>query len=213
MPTTRSTTACLRSQSEWLPRATSCRARLPHPSVPSPRTSAAPWASSKRSSGDEVKHGDGLLTNVPLDEQIGAVCRAQAARLGVWCASSPTTPSPRSPAAVGWDLQCVAEETITNAVRHGDGHHVDVELRLSSRTELVLSVTDNGSGSTITSPESAPQHVSWAPRHSTEAGAAQRDARMASGAQGTTPDCTGCHLGGIGRCLGPDAAARVSCRA
>jgi two-component sensor histidine kinase len=106
--------------------------------------------------GDEVRHTNGVLTTVPLAEQLAAVCRAQSARLGVSaeCVAGPGLPD--TPADLGWDLQCVAEEAITNAVRHGAATTVEVGLVVEGDT-LVLRVTDDGSGSAVTKPEDAGQ--------------------------------------------------------
>jgi len=58
-------------------------------------------------------------------------------------------------ARLGWDLQCIAEESITNAVRHGGATHVRVQLAANQR-ELEISIADNGRGSTVRSCDEAP---------------------------------------------------------
>lgn len=48
---------------------------------------------------------------------------------------------------MGWDLQCVLEEGITNAVKHGHATRVTVELESDAHSAR-LRVTDNGDGLT-----------------------------------------------------------------
>ena len=58
-------------------------------------------------------------------------------------------------ARLGWDLQCIAEEAITNAVRHGGATRVQVTVAVAG-AQLEMAVADNGSGSTVRSPDDAP---------------------------------------------------------
>ncbi len=105
--------------------------------------------------GDEVRHTNSALTSVPLSEQIASVCAAQAARLGVAIACEADDSLPEVDALLGWDLQCITEEAITNAVRHGAATHVGVRLTLADSL-LELSVTDNGGGTTVRCAAEAP---------------------------------------------------------
>lgn len=105
--------------------------------------------------GEEVRHTSGALTTVPLAEQISSVCRAQAARLNIEVIYEPDEDLPGVDGRLGWDLQCIAEEAITNAVRHGKATRVVVSLAADERG-LLLAVADNGSGSTVLSPDKAP---------------------------------------------------------
>ena len=82
--------------------------------------------------GDEVRHTNSALTSVPLAEQIASVCAAQAARLGIAIACEADDGLPEVDALLGWDLQCITEEAITNAVRHGAATHVCVRLALAN---------------------------------------------------------------------------------
>jgi signal transduction histidine kinase len=106
--------------------------------------------------GDEVRHTNSALTSVPLAEQIASVCAAQGARLGIAIDCGADEGLPEADARLGWDLQCIAEEAITNAVRHGAATHVRVRLTLVDGV-LELSVADNGSGSAVASAVDAPE--------------------------------------------------------
>jgi len=95
--------------------------------------------------GDEGVHTDASLATLPLAEQISAVGRAQAARLGVQVVFRAPDDLPAVSARAGWDLQCIAEEAITNAVRHGHARTIEVSLEATA-THVVLRVADDGSG-------------------------------------------------------------------
>lgn len=107
--------------------------------------------------GDDGEHIHSALASVPLEDQIAAVCGAQSARLGieVECAIDAGV-TPVSP-QLGWDLQCIAEEAITNAARHGGATRVGVEGGPDAAGRFVLTIADNGSGSAVLSPDAAPQ--------------------------------------------------------
>jgi signal transduction histidine kinase len=99
--------------------------------------------------GDEVRHANRALTTVPLAEQLAAICEAQATRLGVEIAcDAGDEPLPEVDARLGWDLQCIAEEAVSNAVRHGSATHVRVRIARAGGA-LELTVADDGSGSTV----------------------------------------------------------------
>lgn len=105
--------------------------------------------------GEQVhRSGEGLTTQ-SLKAQIESVCVAQGVRLDVemdcWLSDDLPTVSPR----FGWDLQCIVEEAITNAVRHGSATQVRVTMAGKPGGPLVLTVADNGSGSAVLSPDDA----------------------------------------------------------
>jgi signal transduction histidine kinase len=105
--------------------------------------------------GEELRHTDGALTSLPLAEQLRGVCAAQAARLAVEVSCEPGADLPEVDPLLGWDLQCVAEEAITNAVRHGGAAHI--RLRASATDgALELTVTDDGCGSDVLRADDAP---------------------------------------------------------
>jgi len=106
--------------------------------------------------GSDVEHVSSALADAPLAEQLGAVCAAQAARLAVAvsCEVAPDVP-PVAP-DLGWDLQCIVEEAITNAVRHGGASTVRVSVAPLASGGLRLTVADDGSGCTVTSAALAP---------------------------------------------------------
>lgn len=104
--------------------------------------------------GDDVVKADSTLTTVSLAEQLASVGRAQAARLGVEVSVKvPDAVSDVSP-SLGWDLQCIVEEAITNAAKHGSARHVVVEASALSET-LILCVVDDGGGSSVLTPDAA----------------------------------------------------------
>ncbi len=108
--------------------------------------------------GSEKRHENAALTTVPLADQLTSVCSAQAARHRVEIDCAAATALPDAPAELGWDLQCVAEEAITNAIRHGAATSIAVSLAYAPVSrELHLEVADDGSGSTVSSAaEAAP---------------------------------------------------------
>jgi signal transduction histidine kinase len=98
--------------------------------------------------GDDVEHTSSALASVPLHDQLAAVCGAQAARLGIEVTCSMSESVPDVPAEIGWDLQCVVEEAINNAVRHGSATTIRVDVE-ADEVQLRLVVSDDGSGSTV----------------------------------------------------------------
>ena len=108
--------------------------------------------------GEEGPHRSAVLATQPLAVQLEQVCSAQASLLGIAVdfAVDGSGDLPDPPAELGWDLQCITEEAITNAVRHGDATAVTVTLAVvaedagDTRT-VTLRVSDDGSGSTLTS--------------------------------------------------------------
>ena len=105
--------------------------------------------------GEEVRHTNGALTSMPLAEQLLGVCAAQSARLGVEVSCEPDVGLPDVNPALGWDLQCIAEEAITNAVRHGGATHVRVRVSTVDDA-LELDVADDGRGSNVLRVDDAP---------------------------------------------------------
>jgi signal transduction histidine kinase len=80
--------------------------------------------------GEEGPHRGATLARQPLAVQLEQVCSAQASLLGVdvECAIGEGAEIPDVPAELGWDLQCITEEAITNAVRHGGANIVTAAL-------------------------------------------------------------------------------------
>jgi len=109
--------------------------------------------------GSEVEHTDSTLTTLPLEAQVAAVCRAQAARLGVEVTCEVEPELQDVSAALGWDLQCILEELITNAVRHGAASRISVTLLRAAARDgaLELKVIDNGIGSSVLATADAPE--------------------------------------------------------
>lgn len=104
--------------------------------------------------GDETLHVNAALTAVPLEQQVRAVGTAQAALLDVAVEVTVSGDLPEVEPRIGWDVQCIVEEAVSNAVRHGGAGRVSVNLGMAGE-ELMLVVSDDGSGSTVTSPDDA----------------------------------------------------------
>jgi len=108
--------------------------------------------------GEEGPHRSALLATQPLSLQLRQICSAQEALLGVQVgfAADGTAEALEVPAELGWDLQCVVEEAITNAVRHGAARTVTVALAAEAEDTggtqtLTLTVSDDGGGSAVVS--------------------------------------------------------------
>ena len=95
--------------------------------------------------GDARQRTASLTGNDPLRSQLESVAREQAARLSVTVDLTVTDTMPPLSAQVGWDLQCVLEEAISNAVEHGEATHVAASVDVENET-LRLQVSDDGSG-------------------------------------------------------------------
>lgn len=104
--------------------------------------------------GDDVVRTESGLATQPLQEQLRSVCAAQAARLGVDVECDTGEGIPALTPRAGWDLQCIAEEAITNSVRHGGAAHITVGVRVDGAT-LVLRIADDGGWTDLASPADA----------------------------------------------------------
>lgn len=83
--------------------------------------------------------------------QLEQVCASQARQRGMEVTFRAPEDLPDLPMKLKWDLQCVVEEALTNASKHGGARHADVsvELRQSTRggrNSLWLVVSDDGAG-------------------------------------------------------------------
>lgn len=107
--------------------------------------------------GDDGEHTASALATVPLADQLSAVCAAQAARLGVEVSCNVPADLGHISPDLGWDLQCIAEEAITNAVRHGGAGRVSASVSRLVSGGLTLTVIDDGSGSAVLDALSAPE--------------------------------------------------------
>jgi len=107
--------------------------------------------------GDDVEHTASALATVPPGDQLSAVCAAQAARLGVQVECTVAPDLGAIAPQLGWDLQCIIEEAITNAVRHGGAMNVTVGVEPLVSGGLTLTVADDGSGSPVLDAASAPE--------------------------------------------------------
>ena len=83
--------------------------------------------------------------DVALRTQLEAVARAQGSLHGIEISFEATGTTPLLPARLSWDLQCVLEEAITNAVKHGNASEVVVTLASEERC-IRVQVVDNGVG-------------------------------------------------------------------
>ena len=77
--------------------------------------------------------------------QLQRVCEAQASRLGMEVTFETTGPTPAVTPLFGWDLQCIVEEALTNASKHGQASKAEVTLDVDD-SHVRLEVTDNGLG-------------------------------------------------------------------
>jgi len=84
-------------------------------------------------------------SDASLAAQLEAVSVAQASLHGIEVAFEAAGDIRDVPARLGWDLQCVLEEAITNAVKHGRANRVTVKLGTGAGG-LALTVADDGSG-------------------------------------------------------------------
>ena len=105
--------------------------------------------------GDCSARPDETLATQSLKAQLASVCAAQSARLGIGVECRVSNDLPEVTPSVGWDLQCIVEEAITNAVRHGVASNVRVYVTDEPGEGLTLTVADDGVGSSILSPEDA----------------------------------------------------------
>lgn len=95
--------------------------------------------------GDVRQRTASLTGTDPLRSQLESVAREQAARLGVVVDLAFAGDMPPLSAQTGWDLQCVLEEAISNAVEHGGATRVVAGVAIAEET-LVMRIEDNGSG-------------------------------------------------------------------
>jgi two-component sensor histidine kinase len=86
---------------------------------------------------------EGATAGDALVAQLRATVAAQASLHDIDVEFVVSGQAPDLPARLGWDLQCVLDEAITNAARHGGASFVRAEL---SQTEefLVVEVSDDG---------------------------------------------------------------------
>ncbi len=95
--------------------------------------------------GDARQRTASLAGKDPLRSQLESVAREQAARLGVTVNLTLADDLPTLNAQTGWDLQCVFEEAISNAIEHGAATVVAGTVTIEDPM-LVLRITDNGTG-------------------------------------------------------------------
>lgn len=91
----------------------------------------------------------------PVRSQMEHVGRAQADRLGIKVVFAAPETLPAIASTLGWDLQCVLEEAITNAAKHGRAVTVWVDLDVRGET-LELVVRDDGTGLRLASLDDLP---------------------------------------------------------
>ncbi len=95
--------------------------------------------------GDARQRTASITGSDPLRSQLESVAREQSARLGIAVALDVAGDLPALSGQTGWDLQCVFEEAINNAVEHGGAARVDASVRVDGDT-LALRIADDGSG-------------------------------------------------------------------
>jgi signal transduction histidine kinase len=87
--------------------------------------------------------GEGETSGDTLVAQLRATAAAQASLHEIEVEFVVRGKAPDLSARLGWDLQCVLDEAITNAGRHGGARHVRAELSLTGEL-LVIEVSDDG---------------------------------------------------------------------
>jgi signal transduction histidine kinase len=90
--------------------------------------------------GDAAAAAPGLL-----ETQLRETCASQAVRYGIAVDFESEGPVADVAPSLGWDLQCVVEEAVTNAARHGGASHVRVSA-VHEGGVLRITVADDGSG-------------------------------------------------------------------
>jgi signal transduction histidine kinase len=80
-----------------------------------------------------------------LETQLRETCASQAVRYGIVVDFESAGPVPDVAPSLGWDLQCIVEEAITNAARHGGASHVHVSA-VHEGGVLRITVADDGNG-------------------------------------------------------------------
>jgi signal transduction histidine kinase len=108
--------------------------------------------------GDARQRTTSFTGKDPLRSQLESVAREQAVRLGVTVDLTVTDGMPPLSAQAGWDLQCVLEEAISNAVEHGEATHVTASVDVESET-LRLRVSDDGSGMPAETVDGSARHA------------------------------------------------------
>ncbi len=106
--------------------------------------------------GDARQRTASITGKDPLRSQLESVAREQAARLGITVNLTVVDSLPPLSGQTGWDLQCVLEEAINNAVEHGDSTHVVASVTADGET-LTMRVSDNGSGMPATNLDDLPE--------------------------------------------------------
>jgi len=106
--------------------------------------------------GDTRSQTAAIVGVDPLRSQLEHVCRSQAERLGIRIEFEAPDVLPVIASQLGWDLQCVLEEAITNSVRHGGAQNVRVTVEPHA-TEIELAVQDDGRGLERTSIDELPE--------------------------------------------------------
>lgn len=105
--------------------------------------------------GDARQRTASLTGNDPLRSQLESVAREQAARLEIAVTLTVADAMPSFSGQTGWDLQCVLEEAINNAVEHG-GSTAVVATVTADGEALTMRVSDNGSGMSTTDVDDLP---------------------------------------------------------
>ncbi len=97
---------------------------------------------------------------------------------------------------VGWELQCIAEEALTNAGRHGHANHVQVSLSAEEHV-LRLSIADDGSGiATPLGADGLPGNASGMRGMQERARGLGGELTVTTGVDGTTVSATIPHVSG-----------------
>jgi len=82
-----------------------------------------------------------------LRDQLASICAVQSQRWSMEVAMDVMSPLPDLGPSQSWDLQCIVEEALTNAAKHGEATDAGVTISAGPEAGTVtLSVIDNGKG-------------------------------------------------------------------
>jgi len=95
--------------------------------------------------GDSRRASAKLVGSDVLVTQLADICRAQGDRWGMDVSFEAPERLPELDPKAGWDAQCIVEEALTNAAKHGKAKHAVVRVDVDDK-HLTISITDDGTG-------------------------------------------------------------------
>lgn len=95
--------------------------------------------------GDSDRKASGIAGASGLADQLEQICRAQAARLQMEVAFDVEGALPEVSPQTSWDIQCVVEEALNNASKHGQATKATVNVAAAD-SMLRVEISDDGRG-------------------------------------------------------------------